>query len=167
MTDQTPLSIICEVEAQFNSIYCLLKKANENNEEHCCYIKDLLKWILKLNFTSIKTLSTVLKIIKKATPFFKDDNEISLLAVKFLNNCLQLKQLKYIAMEAMSDLMKNNPKFIIENISDFMELYDNLYLNDDIVEGIVKATNILDYNPQTAELIKKICSPFAVKLVNL
>ena len=67
----------------------------------------------------------------------------------------------------MSKLMINNPRFVCQNINDFMQLYNQKYENDDIVEGMVLATNILDYNPETAELINKICSPFAKKLIEL
>ena len=86
---------------------------------------------------------------------------------KFLSKCLQIKHLSCSSAEAISYLCENNKQFVVENINDFMQLYDQMSNNDDIVIGIVKATNILHYNSNTADLIRKICSPFASKLLEI
>jgi hypothetical protein len=78
-----------------------------------------------------------------------------------------VKNLEETAADGISQLMKNNPRFVVENLTDFMQLYESRSYDDAIVEGMVLATNILDYNQQTAELIQKICSPFASKLVEI
>jgi hypothetical protein len=50
----TPLSIYCELESQFYVIYTIMKRASEKNDTHKTLIRELLGWILKLNYDHIK-----------------------------------------------------------------------------------------------------------------
>lgn len=167
-SNNLPLNTLCEFESELFAVYALMKRAKDNKNTHCEIIKEMLLFVLKQDcFNIVKLMQTVVLILKKSTPFFKHDKNVAVLAVQFLSRALQIPKLGEYAAESMSKLMKNNPNFVIENINDFMQLYTQKSDNDDIVEGMVLATNILDYNHETAELINKICSPFATKLVEL
>ena len=89
------------------------------------------------------------------------------MAFKFMSTCLSNTALKSTSAEAISYLCENNKHFVVENLSDFLQLYDQMCTNEDIVVGITKACNILPYNKDTADIIRKICSPFATQLVEI
>lgn len=96
--------------------------------EHTALVQEILQLILQLNCKHLALVEMILKIIKKSTNLLGDRyvlpiikrSDIIQMAFSFASDCLKMKELQYLAADAISSLCQKNSSFVTGNLQEFM-----------------------------------------------